>query len=192
MAQSINLIPKQEVQLQQQKKLLNFSTIFTVVSLLITLVISGILLFVNNNLNNQVQDTEQQISSIRRNIQSNSQIEIVARNLDKKFFTLKEILVSTPKYSNLLNEVYIKKPEGIDLYDIAVRGEDILEINGKADAYLLVAEFMDNISNDLISQGQGYSGLFTQTNLNTVTLESDGASFSLSVYFDKSILTETL
>lgn len=193
MAQSINLIPKQEVALQTEKKLISLSTVVSYIILGVVALVSIIFLIISINTKNQLRALDTDIENVRASIKSLSSIEIVARNLDKKHEVLEGILLSRPYYSKLLAELYTRKPEGVDIYDFAIRPDDTLDISGKADIYLLVADFTNKLVDENFSEGSPeLKKLFTEVTLNSVNLESEGAGYTLKIKFDANKLKESL
>lgn len=193
MSKSINLIPQQELNIQKEKKFLNLTTIFSVILLLIFLIVSIVILNFKYNTNQKINELDKNISSLRESINTESKIEIVARNLDSKYNTLSFILNSRPYYSDLLQELYARKPDNILILDVGLRGNNIIELNGNSDVYLIVAEFTKNITSTEFSGGdENLKNLFTNVSLNSVNLESSGAYFSLSITFNPSVLNKKI
>jgi len=193
MSQSINLIPRQEIAIQTETKLLSLSTIISFVLLGLISIVAIYFLVVSYNLKKQGTELDANIESLRSSIKSQSALEIVSRNLDKKYDVLSSIFKNRSYSSRLLFELYSRKPEGVSISDFSLREGGLLEISGKADIYLLVADFTNALVNENFENGDPLlKKLFTEVTINAVNLESDGAGFSISVKFDESKLKEQL
>src|SRR3989344_3458553 len=102
MGQSINLIPQEEKQEQTKTQLVKLSTVFTIILFVIVAGISGYLFYQTYSLKTQIQLHEANITDLRAQIQNQSQIEIIARNLESKYKALNSILTDRLYYSLLL------------------------------------------------------------------------------------------
>ena len=85
MPADINLIPQAEIKEQQKFKAVKGSTVFSVVFLLIVLVVGGYFYYITNNVKSQISSVESSIEVLRADITDLSEVEISARNLDKKY-----------------------------------------------------------------------------------------------------------
>jgi uncharacterized protein YoxC len=110
MLADINLIPQTEVIEQKRSKIVSSSTIFSIVILLITLGISAYLYTTLSKIDSNIKKTETEIESLRSDIKSMADIEVAARNLDKKYNALRSLFNSRVKYSLLLKEFEARKP----------------------------------------------------------------------------------
>lgn len=194
MAQSINLIPQQEIQIQTQAKVLSTSTIVSFVFLGLTVVASLTFFLIANSLRNQVNDTNLSIESLRNSIKSKSDIEIVARNVDKKYELLSGIIKNQPYYSKLLQEIMVRKPYGVNITSLSMGADSTIDISGKATDYLLVSDFINKLTDKNFADGnQDLKALFTGVSLPSVNLENaGGVAFSLQIKFDSSKLKGNL
>jgi len=193
MAQSINLIPKQEVEKQAETKALNLSTIISFVLLGFVSIVSIYFLITTLNIKNQIKNLDTQIASLRTNIRSLSGIEIIARNLDKKHKVLSAIFKDRVYNSRLLQEISDRKPSGVTIVDLNLREANKLNISGKADTYILVAEFTNALLDKSFSNGDPkLKDLFNEVTLNSVNLENrgGGVNFSITVDFNSGKLKE--
>ena len=193
MSQSINLIPRQEVEKQTETKVLNLSTILSFVLLGIVSIVSVYFLITSMNIKKQIKSLDSSIGGLRSSIKSLSSIEITARNLDKKHKVLEEIFRDRPYYSNLLQELNKRKPSGVTFIDLNLRENTQLTISGKADTYILVAEFTNTLLNKEFNNGDPLlKDLFTTVTLNSVNLENrgGGVNFSITVEFNPQKLKE--
>jgi len=195
MAQSINLIPRQEIAIQKETKLLGVSTIVSFVVLGLTSIIAIYFVIVSTSLKRNVKVLDANIESLRNDIRSMSNIEIVARNMDKKYAVLKTIFDNRYYYSKLLTELYARKPEGVYLADFNLKPGIGVDVSGRADTYLSVADFTNALVDKSFAGGDPLlKDLFTEVSLNSVNLESSdgGATFSISVKFNPDKLKEVL
>lgn len=195
MSQSINLIPKQELEKQAEVKALNLSTIVSFVVLGLVSIISIYLLITTTSLKNQIKTLDSSIANLRSNIKSLSSIEIIARNLDKKHKVLSSIFKDRLYYSKLLEELNARKPSGVAIVDLNLRENNRLTISGKADTYILVAEFTNALVDKSFTNGNPLlKDLFGEVVLNSVNLENKGGgvNFSINVDFKSQKLKEAL
>lgn len=195
MSQSINLIPRQELEKQAEVKVLNLSTIVSFVLLGIVSIVSIYLLINTTSLKRQISTLDSSISSLRSNIKSLSSIEIIARNLDKKNKVLSAIFKDRFYYSKLMEELNARKPQGVNIVDLNLRENNTLNISGKADNYILVAEFTNTLLDKSFSNGNAtLKDVFGEVTLNSVNLENKGGgvNFSITVEFTPQKLKEVL
>lgn len=195
MSQSINLIPRQELEKQAEVKVLNLSTIVSFVLLGIVSIVSIYLLINTTSLKRQISTLDSSISSLRSNIKSLSSIEIMARNLDKKNKVLSAIFKDRFYYSKLMEELNARKPQGVNIVDLNLRENNTLNISGKADNYILVAEFTNTLLDKSFSNGNLLlKDVFEEVTLNSVNLENKGGgvNFSITVEFTPQKLKEVL
>jgi len=188
MAQSINLIPQKEVAIQRERKALNVSTTVSIVMLLITLVIFGVLVYLRNNINKGISAADSRIDLSRKDIKAMTEMEILARNLNKKYKELKKHFADRVYHSVLLEDLVLRTPETVFLTSLTVRESVRLSISGKADNYLSVADF----TNRLIDQEfeGGMKSLITAVTLKSVRLENQTGivEFTAEADFDPEIL----
>jgi len=195
MSQSINLIPKQEIEKQTEVKVLNLSTIISFVLLGIVSIVSIYLLVSTTGIKRQVRTLDASITSLRSNIKSLSSIEIIARNLDKKHKVLASIFKDRSYYSKLMDELNARKPGGVNIIDLNLRENNKLNITGKADTYILVAEFTNTLLDKSFANGSPLlKDLFGEVTLNSVNLENKGGgvNFSITLEFSAQKLKEVL
>ncbi|OGC38518.1 hypothetical protein A3K42_00795 [candidate division WWE3 bacterium RBG_13_37_7] len=182
MAQSINLIPQQEMQKQIETKALNVSTIVSLVVLGIVVIASIYFLVVNGGKRNQIKTLDNNIAGLRSNVSSLSSIEIVARNLDKKYKVLNSIFKDRTYYSLLMQEINSRKPDTIKLIDLISREGGKMNISGRADNYIAVADFTNKLLDGNFGGGNPQlKDLFTEVTLNSVNLENQGGGVDFSI-----------
>lgn len=190
--QDINLIPQEELQERKKVKVVNTSTIFTVVILVIVLGITGFLFYKSTNIQSRINSLDSEIESLRNQISAKSQIEISARNLDKKYNSLQELMSTRENYSLLLEEMRVRQPDNLSIDSMDIR-EAKLNLSGKAENYVSIANFANNLLAEEFSGGnQDLSGLFTSVSLNSITLEkSDNrVKYLIVVEIDPQILKD--
>jgi len=188
MAQSINLIPQKEVSIQRERKALNVSTTVSILMLTITLVVFGVMIYKRNNITKEIIAADSRIDSSRKDIKSMTEMEILARNLNKKYKELKKHFEDRVYYSVLLEDVALRTPDTVFITSLTVRESVRLSISGKADNYLSVADF----TNRLIDQEfeGGMKSLITAVTLKSVRLENQAGivEFTAEADFDPEIL----
>lgn len=191
MAQSINLIPQEEVQEQIKVRLVKFSTIISLFLFLIVAGVSAYFFYATQNLKKQIVALDQEIDKYRNEITTLSDVEVIARNLDKKYNALKAIFNKRIYYSMLVQELYVRKPTTIKFDSFSSRDDTKLSISGDADDYISVADFTNNLLNQSFSSGnEKLKNLFTSVTLNSVSLNSKDSkvSFAITVEFNKELL----
>lgn len=100
-----------------------------------------------------------------------SEIEVSARNLDKKYSALEALFSKRSKYSLLLREVSDRKPEDVSISSLDVKVGEI-SISGVSNSYISVADFVNNFLNVNFEGGNpDLKDIFTAVSLNSVSLE---------------------
>ena len=120
--------------------------VIAVLVLLVTLGFTGYILYLNKLDKDKIARLDAQIDSSRKEITSMSSIEVTVRNLDKKYNALKKILGNQKKYSLLLQELRTRKPSEITIDSLDLK-EGRLNINGAADNYIVIAQYINNLLN---------------------------------------------
>jgi Tfp pilus assembly protein PilN len=183
--QSINLIPQQEVQQQSQDRVVAMSTWLSIGVLLIVGAVAGYDFYRQYDLKNQTKTLESEITSLRQQISSKADVEVNARNLDKKYTTLKDIFANRMLYSMLTSEVEKRTPAGIQMDSMTLQKGAKLNITGHADNYILIAAFTNNLSNQEFQEGDGtLKKLFKNVTLNSVNLEKNRNIVRFSINTD--------
>ena len=185
MAQSINLIPQQEVREQTKTKVVKLSTILSIMLLIIVAGGSFFFFFEARNIKSQNVALESDIEGLRASISSLDTIEITARNLDKKHTALQDIFDSRVFYSKLLQELSLRQPNGISVKSFSMRSSTEINISGTGANYISISDY----TNNLLASTYGDSIIedpFTEVTLNSVSLESQTSdvTFAISVIFD--------
>jgi Tfp pilus assembly protein PilN len=182
MAQSINLIPQDEVQEQQKVKLVKASTIFMVVVLIIVVIASAFYFFQATSLRRGIKNYDTSIAGLRTDIQALSDIEITARNLDARYQALTSIYNERLYFSKLLDELQNRVPESIIIDNLNIATENRINITGTGDNYLSIAEFLRQLAEA--------EEFVTNVTLNSVTLEAakGRVSFFIIVNYDPKFL----
>ena len=183
--QSINLIPQQEVQEQTQVKAVTLSTWISLAVLLIIGSIAGFDFYRSYNLKAQTKSIETEITGLRQQISTMANVEVNARNLDKKFTTLKDIFANRMLYSSLATEVAKRTPTGIIMDSMTLQKGAKVNITGHADNYILIASFTNNLVNNEFQGGDAaLKKLFTSVTLNSVSLEKNRNIVRFSINTD--------
>ena len=191
MAQSINLIPQEEVQEQIKVRLVKFSTIISILIFLVVGGIAGYYFYLTHNLKTQITALDTEIDGYRKDITALSDIEVIARNLDKKYSALKALFAKRIYYSMLVQELYSRKPASVKFDTLTTREDTKLNISGDADSYIAVSDFTNNLLNeDFVGGDEALKKLFTSVTLNSVSLDSkdNRVSFSVVLQFNKELL----
>lgn len=188
----INLIPQSEVIEQQKTKAVKTSTVASLVILALLVLVSAYILVVTGGIKKQIKSADDSISTLRGSINELSLIEISARNLDTKFKVLNNLFTQRPRYSALLEELKVRKPAEINIDSLDVKPE-ALNISGKADSYIAIAGFVNNLLNKSFEGGnEKLKELFTTVSLNSVSLEksTNVVNFFIVVAFDENLLKQ--
>lgn len=188
---SINLIPEAEMQEQTKTKAVKLSTILTVLVLVCIAVISGYLVYTTSKLKEQKKLLEASVSDLRTEIQRMADVEINARNLDKKYSVLLAIFNNKQYNSALLEELAARKPAGVSIESLNTREENKLLLSATAGTYSDVAGFLNTLINTTFSGGRrGLQKLFTSVSLTSVDLENNSGliKFSVDIEFDPEVL----
>ena len=171
MLDDINLIPQTEIIEQKRSKIVSSSTIFSIVILLITLGISAYLYTTLSKIDSDIKKTETEIESLRSDIKSMADIEVAARNLDKKYNALRSLFNSRVKYSLLLKEFEARKPSDVSVQSFDVKTGQI-SVSGTSGSYISVKNLMDNLLNKEFQDGNpSLKDVFTSVSLNSVNLD---------------------
>ena len=190
MAQSINLVPQEEVTEQKKSKLVRFSTVFSVILLIAVSGIGAFLIYQKNTLQAQVDALDSEVGTLRSDINSLSAIEVTARNLDQKYQVLGEMFDTRQYYSLLLEEVRTRTPDNVKVGNFNI-DEASIDLNGEGSDYISVATFMNNLLDKNFEGGDpNLNSLFTSVSLNSVSLKGKegGVTFVIVVSFDPAIL----
>ena len=182
---------QEEKQEQTKTQLVKLSTVFTIILFVIVAGISGYLFYQTYSLKTQIQLHEANITDLRAQIQNQSQIEIIARNLESKYKALNSILTDRLYYSLLLKEVQARLPQTVVIEDFSITQGNAINISGTAETYIAIAEFINALTNkEFVGGVTGLEKLFTSVSLNTVTTESNVSKikFFIVVSFNGSLI----
>jgi Tfp pilus assembly protein PilN len=185
MAQSINLIPQQEVREQQKVKIVKASTIVTVLVLVLVAAVSVFYFKKTSDLNNELTQVNENIEQLRGNIRSMEPIEVKARNLYKKYSVLDKLFNERVAFSLLLEELRAREPEGLVVASLDIRGSEAV-LSGSGQNYNVISDFIRALVNpDFPSGNPDLKDLFSDVQLSTVSYDNSKATvnFSLNVTF---------
>lgn len=193
MAQSINLIPDQEVREQKKEKVVKVSSVFSILLLLIVAGVSAYFWYRTSTLQNQLNSLKTEIESHRQSINSLKDIEVIARTLDARYKIVSDIFTTRTRYSVLLDELNRRVPTNIKIESFGISGEEGNEINlsGTGTDYLSIARFIDTLSDgDYELAAPEMKKLFTDVTLNSVSLDgqNQAVSYTLVIKFDGNLL----
>jgi Tfp pilus assembly protein PilN len=188
--QDINLLPQSEITEQTKAKAVNLSTIIAIIFLVCFVAFSGYVLYSQSKAKKQIKELDAKIEASRQQITAKSDIEVMVRNLDKKYNALQKIFADRKNYSLLMAEMRTRKPSTLEFTNVEVK-EGKININGTADNYISIAEYINNLLNKKFEGGtKGLKEVFTSVSLNSVNMESSRNSiqFFIVVDFDPSKL----
>ncbi|HSX39424.1 MAG TPA: PilN domain-containing protein [Candidatus Saccharimonadales bacterium] len=191
MSQSINLIPQQEKQEQVNVQLVEVSTVVAIAVFVVVGLISGYLFYQSKTIKDKIAAHEVTITDLRSQIQSKSDIEIIARNLSAKSKVLSDILSSRIYNSMLLKEFQSRLPASITIEDFSLVGNTEIDLSGSADTYITIAKFINLLTDKKFIGGDpALQNLFTSVSLNSVTAESaeNRIKFFIAVTYDNKAL----
>jgi Tfp pilus assembly protein PilN len=192
MISSINLIPQEEVTVQQKTEAVKTSTYVTLGILVLTILASLYFFLASSNIKKQLDQLDADIGSLRGQITNLSQVEVSARNLDKKFNVLQGMFKDRSKYSLLLEELKSRNPDELVVESMDVKtGQATL--SGSAENYIAIASFINNLMNKNFEGGNSLlKDIITSVTLNTVNLEksTNQVKFFIVVNFDESKLKQ--
>ena len=186
MPADINLIPQAEIKEQKKTKAIKGSTVFSIVFLLIVLAVGGYFYYITNNLKSQISSLDGDISVLRADITNLSDVEISARNLDKKYNVLKTLFTQRLKYSLLLKEVKNRQPPDLEIQSLDIKPAS-MNVSGVADNYISIANFVNSlVSNEFEGGQEELKEVFTSVSLNSVSLEgsTNKVKFFIVVEYD--------
>ncbi|MFZ2663995.1 MAG: PilN domain-containing protein [Patescibacteria group bacterium] len=190
MVGDINLIPQEEVFVQKKTKAVKTSTYVALGVLVLSGLISLYLFLAIKNIKDQITVVDADINSLRSQISSLNQVEISARNLDKKFSILQTLFKERPRYSLLLEELKSRNPDELLVESMDVKTGQVT-LSGVASNYIAIASFINNLMDKDFEGGNPLlKDVFTSVTLNSVSLEksTNQVKFFIVVNFDESKL----
>jgi len=190
MVGDINLIPQEEVTEQKKSKAVKTSTYISLGVLLLSVLISAYFVLAISNIKTQIVKIDADITSLRVQITKLSQVEISARNLDRKFNILLTLFKERPKYSLLLEEIKSRNPEELTIESLDVKTNQTT-VSGIAGNYIAIASFINNlVSKNFEGGNPKLKDVFTSVTLNSVSLEkaTNQVKFFIVVNFDEAKL----
>jgi Tfp pilus assembly protein PilN len=187
MVQDINLLPQNVLNEQYEKKAVKVSTIVTIVLVVLVAAFSGFLYYQKLQMEKLKTSLDGDVEKLRLEIKSLASTEIKIRNLDKKYTALNSVFSKQYKFSKLMQELRIRKPEGVSFNSVDVKVGK-LNISGFADNYVSIAQFVNNLLNKKFVGGVGgLESLFTGVTLNSISLDNarNMNQFFIVVDFDQ-------
>ena len=185
MAQSINLVPR-EVKTEQVKvQVVRASTVITILLLLIVGGIAGYYNYTNIATKSSIEENEAEIVRLRKDIEDMADIEVVARNLDKKYSSIKEILGARSYYSLLMEETKRRIPEDVILVEFVLNKTGTISFDGSGQTYLSISQFFRNLSTPEEGTDPKFETLFSDVTLNSVNFDNrdNTAKYSITTKF---------
>lgn len=187
----INLIPQQEKQEQAKVKAVKSSTVLSIVMFFLVAGVAGYMFYQTSTIKNTIVGHDTNITNLRNDIETLSEIEISARNLGQRYNTLKGILETRDHYSILLAEFKKRIPPTVELDTFGTGRGATINVSGQGTDYISIAKFInDLVDNDFSEASEGLGGLFTDVALNSVNLDAqtNKARFFIVVTVDESLL----
>lgn len=181
MAQSINLIPREEKFEQRKEKVVRLSSVLTILLLLIVAGVAAFYWYRVADLKSDIKKADNRTEALRTDIKGLSDIEITARSLDAKYNILNDIYTNRRKYSVLLSELQRRVPEGVAIETVTVAGEtsENLNISGEGPDYISIAKLINTLSDTkYASATPGYEEMFSNVTLNSVTFDAQDSTVS--------------
>ncbi len=171
MLSDVNLIPQEEIIEQKKTAAVKSSSIISVLFLLLALGISAYFYVTTSKIDADIKRTDNEIENFRSKIKSMSDVEVAARNLDKKYNSLKSLFSSRSKYSLLLKEVQVRKPSDVIIQNLDTKVGEI-SISGTSGSYVSVKSFIDNLLNKEFDGGDSrLKDLFVEVSLNSANFD---------------------
>ncbi len=171
MLNDINLIPQTEVVEQRKTKAVKSSTILSILILIVALGVSAFFFFTLSDLNSKIKQTDADIELLRGKIKTMSNLEVSARNLDKKYSALSMLFSGRSKYSLLLREMEARKPSDVTINNFDVKPGQV-SISGFSGSYISVSTFVNNFLNKEYTGGNpDLKDMFIDVSLNSVSLD---------------------
>ena len=171
MLNDINLIPQTEVVEQRKTKAVKSSTILSIIILIVALGVSAFFFITLSGLNSKIKQTDVDIELLRGKIKMMSNLEVSARNLDKKYSALSTLFSGRSKYSLLLREMEARKPSDVTINNFDVKPGQI-SISGFSGSYISVSTFVNNFLNKEYTGGNpDLKDMFIDVSLNSVSLD---------------------
>jgi Tfp pilus assembly protein PilN len=190
----INLVPQQVKVEQKKQSVIRKTTVLSILMALAVVAVSGYYFVRASTLESEIEEANAEVEGLRSQITDLSQIEVGARNLDLKYKALQEIFDNRVYYSLLLDEFENRVPENVDVDSFSLGQESTINISGKGDNYLAIAEFVNNLSDAEFDGGNdGLEALFTEVTLNSVSLDAQTeveASFFIVINYNPELLTK--
>ena len=190
MAQSINLIPQEEKKEQAKVKIVKASTVFSIIILVVVGFISAYLFYRTSVLEKEIAAYDANIESTRADIRSMADIEIVARNLDKKYSAITQLFGGRVDYSMLAEELRRRTPDSVSIQDFTL-SKNTVSISGVGSSYISISKLLSNLTEPYPEiTVSGLEGLFTNVSLNSVGLDSreGNVKFSITITYNSELL----
>jgi Tfp pilus assembly protein PilN len=182
MSQSINLIPQEEIHEQNKTQAVKFSTVFSIVLLIVVGGISAMYFYRVVAMRLQIRSYDDKITKLRSDITGLSEIEITARNLDTRYNSLVAIYSAKLYYSDLLAEFKSRIPETIKITTFTMMPDYQISVSASGKDYLSISKFITDLTTD--------NELFTNVILRNVSMEgrSENISFFILITYNPTVL----
>jgi Tfp pilus assembly protein PilN len=185
MLSDINLIPQEEVIEQKKTAVVKSSSIISILFLVLALGIGAYFYVTISKIDANIKKADNEIENFRSKVSAMSDVEVAARNLDKKYSSLRLLFDSRSKYSLLLKEIQARKPSDVLIQNLDAKVGEV-SISGTSNSYVSVKNFMDNLLNKDFDGGDSrLKDLFVEVSLNSVNFDksSNTAKFFIVVSY---------
>jgi Tfp pilus assembly protein PilN len=174
----INLVPDYEKFEQKQGKLVKSSTYFTLLMLIVVSGVAGYFYYQAFNLQSAISVEDVAIEDLRNDISDLSEVEVNARNLEKKLNAITTVLDSRIAHSEVIKEVYGRKPQNVVIESFTVTEDSRISITGEAFSYDDVSDFVATLNEVRNENLVTIPNLFIDIQLPTVSKSSQSGSIN--------------
>ncbi len=177
----VNLLPPKERTKKQDTKENVWGLFLGILTIIIIVAFSLILAAYKNNINEEIKNTETQITSQKERIQEYKEVESTVANLTKNISTIQQIQKQAPQWSKILEDLRSRIPVEVKLEEssvsIATSGAKnanptnqpiLLTIRGLSGNQFLIAKFKEAL---------GASSYFEYVDLSSSTWQQDKNNF---------------
>lgn len=153
MSKSINFLKKQAIQVKVKQTKFLYAKICLIFSLAAYVIIVILLVVYSLVLNKQKTVVQEQLSDVKKNIESLKSVETKQILLKHKTASLTEILTSQTQHQVLIETVFQLIPNGVMISGLNINKNGIIGFSAKTQDLNLLEAFLDNL-NDFSSNQQ--------------------------------------
>ena len=114
---------------------------------------------------NEISQTVDKVDSLTKELQS-------AKDTLSKYTNIKDTFDNIPKFSKILNEIYVKCPTGVSILDVSVRNDGTIVLRGSSVSFASVFDFEKNLSTATNME---------KTSIGDVTKKEDGSGYTFNM-----------